>query len=88
MDYGEVTLSYGLTSSNQLWEWLLSAIQGRVERKNISIVLFDNEGTNEVMRWNLLEAWPTKWQSAGFNALSHEIAIENLSLVFDALERG
>jgi phage tail-like protein len=88
VQYAEVTLRYGLTSSRQLWEWMLSAVNGRVERKNASIVLLDSSGASEVMRWNLVDAWPAEWRSAGFDALSREIAIESITLVFDSLERA
>jgi phage tail-like protein len=40
------------------------------------------------MRWNLVDAWPAEWRSAGFDALSREIAIESITLVFDSLERA
>src|SRR5919202_426495 len=31
--YGDVTLRYGLTASGDLWEWLLSAVRGSVQRR-------------------------------------------------------
>ena len=42
--YGPVTLRYGLTHSRELWSWLLTAVEGRVERKNVSILMLDSEG--------------------------------------------
>jgi hypothetical protein len=36
----------------------------------------------------LVDAWPAEWRSAGFDALSREIAIESITLVFDSLERA
>ncbi len=86
--YASVKLRYGLTSSTELWNWMMSSVQGKVERKNISIVMLDNEGSNEVMRWNLVDTWPSEWNAAPLDALSNEIAIENLTLVFDSLERA
>jgi phage tail-like protein len=88
VQYAEVTLRYGLTASHQLWDWMQSALNGRVERKNASIVLLDSSGASEVMRWNLVDAWPVEWRSAGFDAMSREIAIESITLVFDSLERA
>ena len=35
LSYGDVTLSYGLTSSIELWTWLLTAVRGSVERRNV-----------------------------------------------------
>ncbi|MEM7113187.1 MAG: phage tail protein [Chloroflexota bacterium] len=88
VEYASVTLSYGLTSSRELWDWMLTAVQGRVERKNVSILMLDSEGSNEVMRWNLNDAWPSEWRGAPLDAMSREIAIESLTLVFDTLERA
>jgi phage tail-like protein len=87
VEYSAVTLRYGLTSSRELWDWMLTSIQGRAERKNVSIIMLDSEGANEVMRWNLVDAWPSEWYGAPLDALSKEIAIEGLTLVFDSMER-
>lgn len=86
--YCDVTLRYGLTSSIEMWDWFMSAVKGNVERKNISIVLVDNDGVAEVMRWNLVDAWPTEWRGALLDALSQDAAIESLTLVFESMERG
>lgn len=88
VDYASVTLKYGVTNSRELWDWLLTAVNGKVERKNVSIILLDSEGTNEVMRWNLHDAWPSEWQGAGLNTTDRAIAIDSLTLVFDSLERA
>lgn len=87
IDYTPVTLRYGVTASRELWDWLMKAVHGAVERKNISIVLLDSQGQAEVMRWNLVDAWPSEWQGAALNALERSIAVESLTLVYDALER-
>jgi phage tail-like protein len=88
VSYGDVTLSYGLTSSVELWQWLTSAVQGRVERRNVSILMLDSTGATEVMRWDLTNAWPTRWRGAPLDALNREIAIESLTLVFETLQRA
>ena len=36
--YHEISLRYGLTDSKTLWEWFQSAVDGVVERKNVSII--------------------------------------------------
>jgi phage tail-like protein len=88
LDYSPITLRYGLTDSAVLWDWMQSTVAGNVERKNVSVILLDSAGDQEVMRWNLVDAWPSEWQGAGLDALDSEIAIENLTLVFDSLERA
>jgi phage tail-like protein len=88
VSYGDVTLRYGLTASAELWQWMLSAVRGTVERRNISVLMLDSGGTTEVVRWNLTNAWPSKWRGAPLDALNREVAIESLTLVFETLQRG
>jgi phage tail-like protein len=87
VDYAEITLRYGLTSSRELWDWFMSGVKGQVERKNVSILMLDSQGVNEVMRWDLINAWASEWRGASLDAMQREIAIESLTLVFDTLER-
>ena len=88
VEYADVELKYGLTKSRELWDWLMTAVQGEVVRKNVSILMLDAQGTQEVMRWNLVNAWPSQWRGAVLDAMSQEAALEHLTLVYDTLERA
>jgi phage tail-like protein len=88
VSYADITLRYGLTNSRLLWDWFLTSVQGKVERRNISIVLVDSDGVTGVMRWNLINAWVSEWRGAQLNASIHEVAIETMTLVFENLERA
>src|SRR5262245_14634420 len=88
VSYADITLHYGLPASTDLWTWFTKSVQGVVERRNISIVLMDNDGKTEVARWNLFDAWVSEWRGALLNASSHEVAIETMTIVFERLERG
>ncbi|HEU5370048.1 MAG TPA: phage tail protein [Ktedonobacterales bacterium] len=83
--YGDVTLRYGLTQDPELWVWFSTAVQGRVVRKNVSILLTDSAG-KELMRWNLIRAWPNRWRGALLDATTSEVAIESVTLAFDELK--
>ncbi|MDX6710770.1 MAG: hypothetical protein QOH96_1786 [Blastocatellia bacterium] len=87
-EFGAITLRYGLTKSRELWDWFMSGVKGKVQRKNISIVLVDSDGATEVMRWNLINAWVTQWRGTQLDALSQEVAIESLTLVCETLDRA
>ena len=86
--YGDVTLRYGLTSSRELWDWFQTAVKGKVERKNVSIVMLDADGVSEVTRWDLVNAWPSEWKGAPLDAMGRETAIESITLVFETLDRA
>jgi len=88
VEYSEVTLRYGVTRSRELFDWFKTGVVGHVLRKNLSIVLFDADGTTEVMRWNLVNAWATEWRGSVLDAHSQEVAIESLTLVCESLDRG
>jgi phage tail-like protein len=85
--YAAVTLRFGLTSSHELWEWLMNAVNGKVHRRHVSIVMLDPSGSTEVLRWNLINAWPQEWYGAPLNAMSQELAIETLVLAHEGLHR-
>lgn len=88
VDYGEVALRYGLTQSTDLWNWFMTSVRGQVERRNVSILMLAPDGVSEVLRWNLVDAWPCQWEGAPLDAMGREAAIETLNLVFESLDRA
>jgi phage tail-like protein len=88
VEYGEVTLKYGLTDSRELWDWLLTALSGNPTRKNVSLIMQGPDGVGERMRWNLTDAWACEWRGAPLDSMAKEIAIESLTLVYENIERA
>jgi phage tail-like protein len=84
--YTNVTLKWGLTDSKELYNWYRDVVNGKIQRKNGSIILLDLEGQEKV-RWNFFEAWPSKWDGPDFNAKGNDIAIETLELATERIER-
>lgn len=82
-----ISLKWGITDDAQLWEWRKKSIDGKVERKNGSIVLYNDAG-EEKIRWNFSEGWPTKWTGPSFNATGNEVAIETLEIAHEGLTKG
>jgi len=87
VQYGDVTLRYGLTKSRELWDWFMKGVHGTPERRNVSIVLLDSDASSEALRWNLVEAWVSEWRGAKLDALGKEMAIESVTLAFNTLNR-
>jgi phage tail-like protein len=85
--YPDITLRWGLTDSRELYDWHLSAVNGRIERKNGSIILLDSTGQEKV-RWNFFGAWPSRWDGADFSARANDAAIETLTVTCERLERA
>lgn len=87
VEYSDVTLRYGLTQSRELFDWLLKTIAGDIERRNVSIVMLQQNGADEAFRWSLIRAWPSEWRGAPLEAVGTHVAIEELTLSYDSLER-
>ena len=85
--YPNIVLKWGLTDSDELYKWWKSIMNGKVDRRNGSIILLDTEG-NEKVRWNFFNAWPTKWDGPDFNAKGNDVAIETLELANEGTERA
>jgi phage tail-like protein len=79
-----VKLVRGVTADLGFWNWIVEAMNGLVHRTDVSIVLLD-ENRNEVMRWNLVRAWPCKWSGPGLKAKDSEIAMETLEICHEGL---
>lgn len=85
--YSNLTLKWGTTDDAELWDWRKKAIDGKVERKNGSIVLLNDAGEEKV-RWNFIEGWPTKWTGPSFNATGNEVAIETLEIAHEGIDKA
>jgi phage tail-like protein len=85
--YTAISLKRGITDSDKLWKWRQTAIDGKTERKNVSIVLL-NEAREEKWRWNLRNAWASKWTGPSLNATSNEVAIETLEITHEELVKA
>lgn len=82
-----ISLKWGITDDKELWEWRKKSIDGKTERKNGSIVLYNDAG-EEKIRWNFVEAWPTKWTGPSFKASGNEVAIESLEIAHEGITRA
>lgn len=84
--YSDITLTRGLSADNALVDWYQTVLDGAVERKNGSIVMFDPAG-DENGRWNFENAWISSWSASDLDAGSDEIVIEEVTITHEYLER-
>jgi phage tail-like protein len=85
--YANITLRWGITDDAQFWDWRRTAMEGRIERRNGSIVLLDEAG-EEKLRWNFREGWPVAWVGPSFNATSNDVAVESVEIAHEGVERA
>src|SRR5262249_24215257 len=74
-----LTLKRGITDATALWSWYCDVMRGKVERKNVSVILMNNAG-QERKRWNFQKAYPVKWVGPGLRAAASEVAVETVEL--------
>jgi len=84
--YGNLTLKWGATDSLELSTWRQQIVDGEIVRKNVAIVVIDEAG-NDKARFEILDAWPTKYDPIKLNAKGNEVAIETLELVNEGVKR-
>jgi phage tail-like protein len=87
ISYPDITLKWGVTTSRELYDWHLAAVNGQVDRRNGSIVLQDDAG-NEQVRWNFFAAWPSKYDGPDFNAKGNDVSVDALTVSCERLERA
>ncbi len=85
--YSPISLKRGITDSDELWKWRETVIGGKTDRKNGSIVLLDETGA-EKLRWNFVNAWPSKWTGPAFNSTGNAVAIETLEITHEEVKKA
>jgi phage tail-like protein len=85
--HANLVLKWGLTDSRELYDWHRTVVDGKVRRANGSIVQLDATG-KEVLRWNFVDGWPSRWEGPSFNAGASEISVETLEIAHEGLVRG
>lgn len=83
--FPDITLKWGSTNSHELYDWHRTAVTGQIQRKNGSVVLLDDSGTEQV-RWHFFSGWASKWDGPSFNAKGNDIAIETLTISCERVE--
>lgn len=86
--FGNITLKRGLTDSMDLYNWRKAVVEkGALKnRKSLSIILIDEEG-NDKAQWDVVEAWPVKYDVSALSAKGNEVSIESIELVHEGVSR-
>jgi len=89
MKWADITLKKGIDAKMDLWEWRQEVIRGDIDnaRRNGSIVLYDSTGS-AIARWNFFDGWPSKWKGADLNAGENNVAVEEITITHEGMERS
>lgn len=88
LKWQNINLKRGITTNPDLWKWRQMVIDGQIEkaRMNGSVVGYDENG-DEMIRYNFVNGWPSKWQASGLNAQGNEPIIEEIEIAHEGLVR-
>lgn len=84
--YGNLVLERGLID-DRLWAWHDDVVEGRIQRKQLTIALYD-QARSEVWRWLVLGAYPVKWMGSDLDATSGQVLVESVELAHHGIKRG
>lgn len=84
--YGNVTLKWGVTDSMALYDWHQQIVKGEIVRKNIAIIVVDEAGQDKA-RWQIVEAWPSKYDPTDLNAKGNDVSIEMVEICNEGVTR-
>lgn len=85
--YANLVLRRGVTQNTELSTWRRTIEDGKVDRRDGSIVLLDEDGT-EAVRWNFSRGWISKWSGPTLDAAANEVAIETIEIAHEGLRRA
>jgi len=88
LKWDDLVLKRGFTTDKQLLKWRQLVEKGDMKtgRKNGSIVMYNSEDT-ESARWSFTNGWPSKLTGPSLNSTSNEVAVEEITITHEGLER-
>lgn len=85
--YSPIVLEAGSTFDTALWDWRQAVKRNGAQgnRKPISVIQ-QNEAGEEVKRWQVFDAWPSKFTAPEFDAASSDNAVESVEIQHEGLD--
>ncbi len=82
----DITLSRGLTSSMEIWDWRQLVVDENLPaaRKDVAVIVVD-AGGNPVARWECVRCWPSEIEARV--GVDEPAALERLVLACEGIER-
>jgi phage tail-like protein len=85
--YQNLSLKRGICDATELWQWHQDVINGKIERRQVNVVLTDSLG-KERWRWVFDSAYPVKWSGTELNATSSAVFVESVEFAHNGIKRG
>lgn len=75
-----VTLRYGMHASGPLQAWREACRSGEHGERRTGAILLKGPDGEVVQRYHLLDMWPVRWGGPELDAVSSEVAVEEVEL--------
>jgi phage tail-like protein len=85
--YPNLALKRGLADAAELWQWHQDVVNGKIVRRQISVLLVDTLGQDR-WRWVIQKAFPVKWSGGAFNATSSAVFVESVEFAHIGVKKG
>ena len=85
--YQNLSLKRGLADATELWQWHQDVVNGKIERRPITVLLMDSLG-NDKWRWVFDGAYPVKWSGTELNASTNAVFVESVEFAHHGIKRG
>ncbi|MBZ9751583.1 phage tail protein [Deinococcus sp. HMF7604] len=76
---GNLTLKRGVVAGQQLLEWYLDIVNGYLDTRNVTVIVYQAKG-DVLVRFEFLQAYPVKWSGPQFAGTGDAVAVETLEL--------
>ena len=88
LTWTNITLSRGVTTNVDVWEWRQMVVDGKVDdaRTNCSVIAY-SQAAEEIARWNLENAWPSKVTGPEMDSSGQNLMIEEMTIVHEGIAR-
>lgn len=83
--FAPVVLKRAVTRSADLYDWRRAIVDGKDDRRDVTIRQLSAPSGKPVNAWRLVRAWPSRWSGPSFDAMTDAIATEEIELTFDDL---
>lgn len=90
VSYGDLTLKAGRGDSTALYDWIRAVVDHDFQSsiRNGQLVEYGSEPDDRVAVWDIIGAWPTKWELGQAKAGESTIRIESLTLKVGRISRS
>jgi phage tail-like protein len=88
--YGNITLKWGITESQELALWHQLVVDDATpldDARRTVVIRIQNEAGEDKAAYEIVKAWPCKYDPTDLNATGNEVAINTLELCNEGIRR-